>query len=651
MKRYLLFIVLFSSMLVTNAQNKKQRLKFVGYENGDPVFVRNLRLENDEQLQFFKYSESTENTVELFSTPEYRNVLSYADGKFIGVSTYDELLLGDENSFQEVRFQEGLSDNDDFLERTVRFSDDFSVANIRFGLSNENLYYPVFNKLKIKENNLSSGESGVSDFTDISDFGYLFAPFKSKTGWFFLASINGPYSLYQIENESGKFNKAPFQLGGRGGFGIKYHPDGHQVLCIYRGLPVAYRFDLNKFQQIRIAERAFDEKSGFQDFFTSIYFSKKNNNWGYATWADGKIRVMSLNVQASDAAYSLDFEGVKSKAQEEKDKRRDELEVLFDQLKKTPKPFDLETKKQINASIEAYEAKNLGKADTDPKMLDKIISARILRLDTAVVPAEAVAKSEKKLIELVATEKLNYKPFLGMRLMGSLKTNQPPVHPARVRVIEALVLDYLDENTITNYQELSASGIDFLNLAYKANKNTVQALKYNSLTLEYLNKFGTPVQLQLILEARIGLLIKAKKYEDAISVIEKYKNDHLDESSSDFVEKDMELEMQRAYALAGMNRFKEAEALLNTQQGRLSDYLKETNSTSISWTEFNLLYAFTEIYFDKKPKEGNKRLESLMEFIRKNTSDYLYGKMYRKLEGLLDKMNKTDQLNSLPQPK
>ncbi|MEL6560995.1 MAG: hypothetical protein AAFQ94_22570 [Bacteroidota bacterium] len=650
MKIYVLFIVLFSSTLLVNAQNEKQKLKFVGYEKGDPVFAKKTGDSENSQIQLIRYSESTGNSTELIASNEYKDVISYSDGRYVAISQYSEVLVIIEGENPRVEFQK-WPDNDDFQERTVRFSDALNVANVRFGSTNEALYYPVFNQLKIKENNLLSGDYAEFDFTEISNFGYIIAPYKSKTGWFFLASINGPYSLYQIKNETGEFNKAPFQMGERNGFGIKYHPDGNQVLCIYNGFPVAYRFDLDKFQHIRIAEEEFDEKSGFQDFFTSIYFSKKYNNWGYASWANGTIQVTSLNVKSSTEAFSLDLEGVKRKAQEEKDKRRDELEVLFDRLKKAPKPFDQEAKAQINASFEAYEAKNSGKAETDPKMFDKILSTRILRLDTAIVPIEALTKNEKKLIAMVKAGKLNYQPFLGMRLMGRLKTNQPPVHPARVRVIEALVLDYLNENTITNYEELAASGIDFLNLAYQANENNGQALKYNSLTLDYLNKFGTPIQLRPTLEARIDLLIKAKKYEDAISAIALYKKDHLDESSPDFVEKDMELEIQRAYALAGMNRFKEAEALLITQQDRLYAYLKESNSTSNSWAEFTLLYTFTEIYFDKKPKEGNKRLETLMEFSKGQTTDFFYGKMYRNLEKLLTKMNQLNLLSKLPEPR
>jgi len=685
MKICFAFLTMLFYSFTTYSQDKIRDFKFVGYDGDNPVFAmiksageNEIDIAQEEQevvsdealmeeemaadeavmeeaeassgLQLILLNEST-GKMEILPVPyEITDVLSYADGNLVGISEYGlELVLDD--SFTDFDFQEDWSDEGDFREQVLEYAEKFNIVNMTFSPDGTKLHYPVYNRLQIRSYDIKSGTFSDKDFSHIDEYGgSLLAPVETANTLYFLAQLQGTFDLFKMTKGSQELIQFPFYFGRRGSFGLKFHPTKEQLLFLYEDTPFAYDYGLNKYQPLTIPEIPVARADKIGSDFEKIYYSHHHNEWRYGILVEEQLMSKSLNINEVSSTYVLDSAGVEKVIAEEKMKNRspkEELGALFKKLKQIPQPFSKELKSKVNDIFMDFEQKYASRAD-EPEVRNILLTTKILRLDTAYVTEDIVEENKHLLIKMVRDENINYDKLIGFQLMGRVATIQPPVHPARVAVLQALVDDYLEENEMT-YETLEPSGIQLLLIALKANGKYEEAIKYNQILLDHTPDHSLIAKQKIRIEM-IQLQLSAGQYRDALATIAHYK-DGLEKDDGSYREKQIKADIYQAHAYAGMKDFDKAIETLDAQQNMFKEKEDEIfGSNTKSWVRFSLRYAYADIHFQKGTKEKEAHLKELLEFVSESKDDFLYGSMYADTLDLLDEIGQPDKAALLPQP-
>ncbi|MEL7147477.1 MAG: hypothetical protein AAFO69_13975, partial [Bacteroidota bacterium] len=404
-------IILLITAFVANAGFVAQaQIRFVGYEKDLAVFQ--IRKDGTIlQLTALNDSDGTNRPLNVTDMSEVQDILHYANGQFVAISLYEELVVHSAANQQQVRFQEGLSEEGDFTERTVGYYNRMQLSNIHLTSEGNRLLYPKANTLAIISYDLSGNQKTSMDLSSLDDYGgQIISPRDTKTALIFLASLKGPYELYRQHKASQEIKKAPITMGRRENFGLAHHPNGNEVLMIYEDLLLAYRFDLNRFQQLKIPDGVSIEKKGLQKFFQKIYYSRQTKEWRYAAAGNDGISSMSIGAEEQNSAFSLDINAVEKLVAAEKLRNQsamDELRNTFKRLSRVPKPFDRQMKQEINETLVKFDNKYSQKATSDTQTMQAVTMSRLMRLDTAMVPATVVTGTQERLTAMIQADQLN----------------------------------------------------------------------------------------------------------------------------------------------------------------------------------------------------------------------------------------------------
>ena len=663
---------------------QEAELRFVGYDNQNPVFSISYPNENEnfdqdsnslssevatekvtnnldgivaeapsKKLKLVVLSEHNGETNIISADTDVDKVLTYLNGTYIAVSKYGELGMVAEELFRELKFQEDTFDDSDFKEQVIEKYDSQNILNIFFASNGKKLIYPEFSRLNLRIYDLNKNEYSEVDLSKVDAFGgSILMPFESSEHIYFLFTGRGPYELFQLNKESQNLKEAPFTLGRRGDFGLKYHPEKEQLLFIYEDIPFAYHFGLNKFQKINFPANLELEKSEMGKHFQRIFYSKTENDWHYAILGDKKINPVSLNIDESESAFDLNWQDIENLVEQERLKNKSPSEELMMSLKKVvkiTKPISAEFKDEIEKLLVAFDQKYEAQS-SNPEVKKALITSQIVRLDTSLVSERAVSKSKTALIEMVKRDELNMNPMSGLQIMGRISTVQPPVHPAKVQVLQALVEDFISENTIDSNEKLDASGLGLLLIALKANEQYDKAIKYMNKQLKFINANDLYGKKEA-LESLIYLQLRADKFNDALNSIEVYRA-NLKNDSSDYLKNQIQSDIQKAYAYSGLKDYKRALNLLNDAN---ESYFKSKGaifgSETKIWLEYSLLSAFVELYHKTKLKSEKDYLNELLSFINENNVSIQYKSMYAGMIKLLKRIDEENRIQDLAEPK
>ncbi len=680
---YKILCTIFLVLLLFNitrawCQKEVTELRFVGYQDRDPVFLlkkgntEEEMTENAEAVEevsevmeeaeaVSEVSSSSVSLLRLSSTGEteqlptvegLEDVLCYANKKLVGISEYGVEVVVD-GAFIDLQFQEDHFDDSDFRSDLLEMAERFNIINLAFSPDGEQLHYPVYNRLKIRSHNFATASFSEIDFSEIDDYGgSILMPAETADYVYFLARLKGPYELFQMNKSTEKLRKAPFTLGRRGGFGLKHHPFKDQVLFIYDDVPLAYSFNLGKFQKLEIPENLVARQDQIASDFEKIFYAHDQKAWMYATLDNEQLVAKPLEISDEDASFNLEWSEVEELLEQERMKNLspvEELTMSLKRLAKLPRPLPSEVKAEINDMLIQFDEKYSAQA-TEPEVQNALVTSRIVRLDTSLVTEDIVASSKEHLIDVVKREQLDYNPMLGLQLIGRVATVQPPVHPARVAVLETLVNDHLDENDISSAEALDASGLGLLLLALKANGEYEEAIKYTQQMLGYIEQHNMAYGKLEAYESLIYLQISASQYQKALESIDTYQAE-LNPSFGNYLEKHIEAEIKKAHAYAGMKNFDQAFEILDAQSRRIKESEEEIfGSETKLWLGFSLRYAYTEIHFKKGSKQKDEQLTNLLDYVSDNTASFQYQRMYAETIKLLDEIDEADKGKELPTP-
>ena len=678
-KVWTIFLVsLLFSVTQAWCQEEVAELRLIGYQNQDPVFL--LKESNAGEVGMMKSTEAVEEASEVIEeaevvgevsssgvnlwrlnnstgeteplsvVEELEDVLGYANGKVVGVSQYG-LEVAVDGTLIDIQLQEEYFDDSDFRSDVLEMAERFNIVNVAFSPDGEQLHYPVYNRLKIRSYTFATESFSEMDFSEIDDYGgAILMPAETLDYVYFLARLNGPYELFQMNKSTDELKKAPFTLSRRGGFGLKYHPVKDQVLFIYDNVPLAYSFSLGKFQKLEIPENPVAREEGLESDFKKIYYAHGQQEWRYATLEGDQLVSKPLAISDEDDSFNLAWIEAEELIEEERIKNlspEEELTMSLKKIAQLPRPFSYEVKAGINNVLLQFNEKYQNKA-SDPKVQQALITSRAIGLDTSLVSEEVVASNQEYLMDLIKRDQLNYNPLLGLRLIGRVATVQPPVHPARVAILEALVSDHLEENDINSGEALDASGLGLLLIALKANKQYEEAIGYTQQMLKYIEQYNLPGKREAY-ESIIYLQISAKQYQEALKSIDTYQTE-LDPNGN-YLDKDIGAEIKKAHAYAGMKDFDQAFKILDTQSQRFKESEEEIfGSETKAWLGFLLRYAYAEIHFMKGSKQKDEQLTTLLTYVSDNASSFQYKKMYAETVELLDEIGQTDKAKELPRP-
>ncbi|MGB3468591.1 MAG: hypothetical protein WBA74_25125, partial [Cyclobacteriaceae bacterium] len=431
--RYLV-IVLFVLLKTTfiQAQEDSYSVKFVGYDGFKPVFL----WQQDGNYSLYYWDEKRGEATVGEENIEFSDILSYDRGQYVGVTEYGEILLAENGSYREIRFQEDLSEEGDFRDRLLQMNSRMGVPGVAVLQSNSSVIYPRLSGFQLIRQSTENGEKTEADIPELAiERGSIIGLYDTERAYYLMVSVNGPYELYQIEKQNQSVKKAPFTLGRTGGFGLAFHPSANEVLLIYRKVPVAYNFDTNKFQKIEPVDNFLVSPKSLQTDFNRIFYSKTGNSWKFMSVQDGKMQSRPLKVGAGAENYTLTLEDVEELVNEHAEKNMsvsERFKKLMQTFKQLPKPYTDETKRSIEEALQEFEDKYADQVDGDPMAGRAMNSIRIIRLDTSMVTLSGVKENEKRLLEMINKDQMNYQPLLAMQLLGSISTTPKPVHPSRI---------------------------------------------------------------------------------------------------------------------------------------------------------------------------------------------------------------------------
>ncbi len=512
MKIILTLIALLFFTNLAYCQESENVLKFVGYNNQSPVFVLSSNQEVNEEiameeeevaydeevmevsttsgLELLRLNELTNETETFYAPDGVREVLCYANGKLVGISDYGVEVYNNGRAL-DLRFLEDFSYNGDLKDRIAEFNENYGMAILSFSTDGKVLHYPIYSGLKIRSYSFETESYSEIDLSKIDEYGrFILKPQETKDYLFFLASIKGPYELFLMDKSNQELKKAPFYFGRRGAFGLKYHPLKDQVIFIYDNMTFSYHFGSDKYQQFTIPQNNGAKGEELASEFGKIFYSSNEKEWRYTVYENEELVSRSIGLNDGDDSFTLEWAEVQSVIEKEKLKNQSPSEELTGILKKLlqiPQPLSDPFKEEIHKAFVEFEQKYASRA-SEPEVQDAFISSKIAQLDTALVTEVVVNNSKNTLIDWVKNGKLNFDIRLGARIIRDFATNQPPVHPARIAVLEALILDHLAENLIKTYEEIERSGLSLLVLAYTANDSYDNAIYYNKTIMELLKK-------------------------------------------------------------------------------------------------------------------------------------------------------------------
>ncbi|WKN44752.1 hypothetical protein [Tunicatimonas pelagia] len=660
-------------------QKEVTELRFVGYQNQYPVFILKKgnggeaeMMENAEAVEevsevmeeaeaFSEVSSSSVSLLRLSSTGKTEqlptiegidDVLCYADGKLVGISQYGVEVVVD-GTFIDLQFQEEYFDDSDFRSKLLEMAERFNVTNITFSPDSEQLHYPVYSRLKIRSYNFAKASFSEIDLSKINDYGgSILMPVETTDYVYFLAISRGSYELFQMNKNTGEIKKAPFMLGKRGYSSMKSHPTRDQVLFIYDNVPLAYSFGLNKFQKLEISKTSVARKDQIASDFDKIYYARDQKEWMYATLDNEQLVAKPLEISNEDVSFNLEWSEIEELLEQERMKNlspEEELTMNLKRLAQLPRPLSNDMKAEINNMLLQFDEKYRAQA-SEAKVKKALVTSRIIRLDTSLVTNDVVASSKEHLIDLVKREQLDYNPMLGLQLIGRVATVQPPVHSARVAVLEALVNDHLEENEISSAEALDASGLGLLLLALKANGQYEEAIRYTQQILGYIERNSMAYGKLEAYESLIYLQVSAGQYQNALESINTYQAE-LNPNSGNYPEKHIEAEIKKAHAYAGMKNFDRAFEILEAQSQRIKESEEEIfGSETKLWLGFSLRYAHTEIHFKQDSRQKGKQLTNLLTYTSNNAASFQYQQMYAETVKLLYEIGEVDRAKELPIP-
>ena len=322
-----------------------------------------------------------------------------------------------------------------------------------------------------------------------------------------------------------------------------------------------------------------------------------------------------------------------------------DLKEIFLMMKNAEKPYSQAVKKEVSDALVTFDKKWSKKSD-DEKIFEAIVGARILRLDTALFSEKVASESADKLIQFIEEGKLNSSPMLSMRVMGRFATKQPPVHPARVRVIEALSSDYLAENPPTTFDQLSASGYGLLPLIYKANGQINKALIAYREYLRMIEENDMNVSKTNLYKDLIEMEIEATQYDQAISSITSFRERFLKDAYKSF---STDLAILEASVYLKQGEKKQALAVFDQEEERLTKVEETIGQEAISF-RFDLLSEVVRFSASENLGVESSYLDRLINHLKTNQSYWKYGSMYFKTEELLTELGSAERLSELQKP-
>ena len=324
---------------------------------------------------------------------------------------------------------------------------------------------------------------------------------------------------------------------------------------------------------------------------------------------------------------------------------RSDLKAIIDIVKKAEKPYTSSTKEALNQALEKFDADWMEKSD-DEKVLKAIVDTYIFRLDTSLFSEETASKSAEKLVRFVENAQLNGSAMLLMRVVGRFATNQPPVHSARVKVIEALSSDYLEERPPKTFDELSNSGYGLLPFIYKANGQLDKALGVYKDYLQIIEENEMYVSKANLYMDLIRMEMDAKRYRDAQQSIASYRQRFLMDSYSS---SSLDLAILEASTFTKQGNREQAIVVLSQEQERLEGYGDQLGEEMIS-LQFELLSESIRYSVSENLGVEEPYLDRLIAHVKSNQSFWKYGQLYFRTEDLLKELGAIERLSELQKP-
>ncbi|MEO1254753.1 MAG: hypothetical protein AAFY41_07705 [Bacteroidota bacterium] len=322
-----------------------------------------------------------------------------------------------------------------------------------------------------------------------------------------------------------------------------------------------------------------------------------------------------------------------------------DLKEIFLIVEKEEQPYSQDIKNELSEAFAAFDKKWESKIN-DEKAFDAIVGSRIARLDSALFSEKVVNESADLLIQFIEEDKLNSSPMLSMRIIGRFATKQPPVHPARVRVIEALVNDYLEENPPTTFDQLSASGYGFLPMIYKANGQIDKALTAYREYLRMIEENDMYVSKTNLYMDLIKMEVEAAQYDEALKSIASFRERFLKDTYNSF---STDLAILEASVSLKQGEDKNAIAVFDLEEERLIREDELVGEEAISF-RFDLLLEVIRFSVSEGLGVESSYLDQLINHVKANQSYWKYGTMYYKTEELLTELNSNERLGELQKP-
>jgi len=663
------------------AQEAKKSIKFVGYNSNNPVFVISDNSSNADEiiltiddepveeayaeavvesddtnssLRLIEVGEKTEKIVTETNLNYYSDILKYANGTFLAFNEYESLVLVKGEMEMELSLGMDFSETGDFRDNLFEFYDRFGIVNLDFSKDGQSVLYAPAYGSEIRKYDLDTESLAINSLNDLSDGSNIYALQKVKDHYLFLSSNRSPWKLHQYHEPSKKLLTTPFTFG-RGDFALVPNATGSATLLIYRDRPFAYHFNKDKFQSFELPVMESNSQSDLAVGFQQLYYSKTQNKWRYVDLKAGAPILNDLSIKDREKNYTMTLEEVENLIKEKK--RLENPQMAFRYFMNTKfsdkqPPYSAKTKKEIEKALDEFDRAYTSKV-SDQKKRSKIkLMLYSYSLDTANVSLSKVESSSNQLIKMIKDDQLEASPILAAQLVGRISsTNPQKIHPARVKVLKALVDDYWEETDIQTYDQLQASGSGLLTYAYKANENYDMALFYFSQELDAIKKKNMNVAFRDLEKQQIDLLIKAHKYDEALEAITSFEKTYVGEEGFD-LEKKIEINIQRARVLAGQKQYTEALQLLEAQKSFFeANKEKLTFPSSELGISFNIAYYMTQFSYTAKLEDRTEKLDELVTSLKAMESDFLYRNKYYAAAELLDEIGVSREvLGGLRQP-
>ena len=311
MRIAIIFLIGVLSYNNAQAQQKPPIIKFVGFDQSDPVFLKAAATSDGKIIELVRYNRDQKGEVKLQDLSEDELVLAYRNGNSVKFTDQAQLVVNKDGKETPLVVSEDVQQQNTFMGTAAMMFGRMGMPMINFSTDGKKLYFPIQKSSSELEYPIYAYDMASGDMSSTGIVDYIIAsPIPAQDVLYYFTQHKNPnisgYEVHRADLKTGTQEKLPMKIK-KINDRIRFADDGSTILFSQDDKLYAYNTEIDKMQLIPTDDIKLVADQRLSVLFDQLFYDSQNKAWHYVEMTGNGLSASQLVIGNEESDYNLDL--------------------------------------------------------------------------------------------------------------------------------------------------------------------------------------------------------------------------------------------------------------------------------------------------------------------------------------------------------